>query len=238
MEMSFTTRNATLDLCLIYKKIPQEGTYTSRVIMKTNAAKLEIHACNSRYRNSQSFVSNEPSHSNCMPLPLGATNLESGYPTTKQSITVYSVSSKDKVSKRCASTLAHDSRWATQSKPIYAECKTVDQKGSISKTVLLCPLYLEILNYDKIVRFSLPTDSYQRFAGICHHWGRISWVSRPRNCTSCVPSSLLRVYHTQTRPQGPHSPGSEPAGQRGTPYTHTNTKTPPNVYPLLLSMTL
>lgn len=86
MDVSFTTRNASLDLCLIYKKIPQEGTYTSKVIMKTNAAKLELHTRNSRYKNSQRSVSSESGHSNCVPLPLGATNLESGYPTTKQSI--------------------------------------------------------------------------------------------------------------------------------------------------------
>ena len=81
---------------------------------------------------------------------------------------------------------------------------------------------------NKIVRVSLPTESYQRFAGICHHWGRMSWVPRSRNCTSCVPSSPLHVYQTQTRPQGPHSPGSETAAQRGTPHntTHTHTHTP------------
>jgi hypothetical protein len=85
----------------------------------------------------------------------------------------------------------------------------------------------------KLVRVSLPTDSYQRFAGIRHHRGRMSWVLRSRKYTSCIPRSLLHVYHTQTRPNVqhlslPHSPGSEPAAQRGTL---------PNVYPLLLSMT-
>jgi hypothetical protein len=42
-------------------------------------------------------------------------------------------------------------------------------------------------------------------------------------------SNVQHLYH-------PHSPGREPAAHRGTPHAHTNTETPPNVYPLLLSM--
>jgi hypothetical protein len=121
----------------------------------------------------------------------------------------------------------------SQLNSIYAECKAVDHSGPISKTVLVCFHYSERENYDpadqnKIVRVSLPTDSYQSFAGSCHHRGRMSWVPPSRKCTSCVPRSLLHVYHTQTRPKGPHSQGNKPAAQRGTP---------PKVYPLILSMT-
>jgi len=85
-----------------------------------------------------------------------------------------------------------------------------------------------LLTKTKLWEFLCRLTVNQSFAGSCHQRGRMSWVPRSRKCTSCVPRPLLHVYHTQTRPKGPHSLGNKPAAQRGTP---------PNVYPLILSMT-
>jgi hypothetical protein len=59
-EESFMTMNAKTDLCLIYKQSPQKGI--TRIHFQSDTENkcdnLELHTCNSRYRNSQSFVSN------------------------------------------------------------------------------------------------------------------------------------------------------------------------------------
>ena len=54
--------------------------------------------------------------------------------------------------------------------------------------------------------------------------GRTSCVPRSRNRINCVPKCLLRMYHTETRPNLPMGPGSKPAAQRGTPRTHIHIK--------------
>jgi len=59
--------------------------------------------------------------------------------------------------------------------------------------------------------------------GVC--FVRISYVPELspawlRECIGCVPRGLLGVCHTETRPNLPHRPESEPVGQRRTIHTH------------------
>jgi hypothetical protein len=108
------------------------------MILETNAATLELHTCNSRHRNSQSFVSKIPGQSYCTPLPPLILKV-----AAPQQELVCFASGEDTVSNRWKGTFR--TRFYTEPpgrQSIYAQCKTVEQKGSICKDKMVCLLCL------------------------------------------------------------------------------------------------
>jgi hypothetical protein len=76
-------------------------------------AGLELHTYTSRYKNTQSFVSNDTGDCYCAP-PLDATSFGNGYPTTEE--LVCSAVSEERVCNSCATCISHTiSHGTTQS---------------------------------------------------------------------------------------------------------------------------
>jgi hypothetical protein len=106
-----------------------------------------------------------------------------------------------------------------KSKPYAYEPKQSTQPSMMMMMIIIiirASLYIECLTKEIEVELSrrknCPTGTYE-----------LSCVSRSRKRISCVPRLLLRVYHTETRPNLPNRSGSEPSEQRGPPpppHTH------------------
>jgi hypothetical protein len=86
-------------------RVSTKELYTFKIMQKTNAMFLKLHTYTSRYKNTQSFVLNDPGDCCCCVPPLNATSFENGYSTTEE--LVYSAVSEERVCNSCETCISH-----------------------------------------------------------------------------------------------------------------------------------